>query len=83
MNSWPYLATTPWDTAFIFDGIDDVWAYRYKLFNETRTFYEKENPVKSAPLDQCRDKESNAIEKQVVQNNFIATLLKTYGNTIV
>ena len=35
MNSWPYLATTPWDTAFIFDGIDDVWAYRYKLFNET------------------------------------------------
>ena len=35
MNSWPYQATTPWDMAFIFDGIDDVWAYRYKLFNET------------------------------------------------
>ena len=29
------VATTPWDTAFIFGGIDDVWAYRYKLFNET------------------------------------------------
>lgn len=29
------VETTPWDTAFIFDGIDDVWAYRYKLFNET------------------------------------------------
>ena len=54
------VATTPWDTAFIFGGI-----------------------VKLAPPDQCRDKESNAIEKQVVQNNIIATLLKTYGNTIV
>ena len=53
--------------------------YLMKLW-ETRTFYEKENPVKSAPLDQCRDKERNAIEKQVVQVNIIATLLK---NTIV
>lgn len=29
------LATTPWDTAFIFDDIDDVWAHWSKLFNVT------------------------------------------------
>ena len=27
------LATTPWDTAFIFDNIDDVWAHWCTLFN--------------------------------------------------
>ena len=29
------LATTPSDTAFIFDNIDDVWAHWSKLFNVT------------------------------------------------
>ena len=29
------LATTPWDTAIIFDNIDDIWAHWSKLFNVT------------------------------------------------
>ena len=29
------LVTTPWDTAFIFDDIDDLWAHWSKLFNVT------------------------------------------------
>ena len=27
------LATSPWDTAFIFDDIDDVWIHWSTLFN--------------------------------------------------
>ena len=80
------VATTRWDTAFIFDGIDDVWAHWHKLFNQTiqknAPFIKKESPVKSAPVDQCKDKESYAIEKKVAQNNIVATQLKTYGTTI-
>ena len=35
------LATTPQDAAFIFDDIDDIWAYWSKLFNDT---VEKHSP---------------------------------------
>ena len=36
------LATIPWDTAFIFDDIDDVWAHWSTLFN---VIIEKQAPV--------------------------------------
>ncbi|KAL9962094.1 hypothetical protein ACROYT_G031165 [Oculina patagonica] len=29
------LATTPWDTTFVYDDIDDIWAHWSKLYNDT------------------------------------------------
>ena len=28
------LNSVPWDSAFIYDDIDDIWAHWYKLFTE-------------------------------------------------
>ena len=43
------LATTPGDTALIFDDIDDVWAHWSKLFN---VIVEKHAPCKRVQSNQ-------------------------------
>ena len=68
-----------WDTAFVYDDIDDVWAHWSELYNDTiekhapTIFFFFKTPCQSTSLDQCSEQKGNAIGKQVVQK--ISSLL--------
>lgn len=63
-------ASTPWDTAFVYDDLDDIWAHWSKLYDDTIEKYApmiKNCTDQPSSLDKYPNQRSYAIEKQVVR----------------